>query len=129
MIGIKLNQKIDGESLIPIIKDKNVEENPVFMEGHTSAKNQEKNVIGVRTSKYKYFRVRDESSENAHLYDLESDPLEENNIAKINSEVVDRMEVILNQIQNNSKDMIEFEEISKEEAKSVEDELKKLGYI
>lgn len=129
MIGIKLNYKVDGESLIPVMEDIDVKEKPVYIEGYTSAKSNTKNIIGVRTSKYKYFRIRDGSLENAHLYDLESDPLEENNIVKINSTMAEKMEGILIQIQSNSKDIIQFEEISSEEAKNVEDELKKLGYL
>ena len=99
------------------------------MEGHTSAIDTTKNVIGVRTSKYKYFRIRNESAKNVHLYDLESDPLEENNIVKTSSEIAEKMEEMLIQIQKNSKETIEFEEMSDEEAKNVEDELKKLGYL
>lgn len=129
MVGINLSEKIDGESLIPIIEGKDVKENLVYMEGHTNTIDTTKNVIGVRTSKYKYFRIRDESAKNVHLYDLESDPLEENNIVKTSSEIAEKMEGMLIQIQKNSKETIEFEEMSDEEAKNVEDELKKLGYL
>ncbi len=129
IIGMKLNDKVDGESLVLIMEGKDVKEKAVYIEGYTSAKDNSKNVIGVRTSKYKYFRIRDESIENAHLYDLELDPLEENNIAKINSTIAKKMEETLIQIQSNTANTIEFEDLDSEEVKSVEDELKKLGYL
>lgn len=129
MIGISPDKSIDGESLIGIIEGSDIKENPVYMEGYTSAIDIRKNVIGIRTSKYKYFRIRDESIENAYLYDLELDPLEENNIVQINSDVAKKMEETLNQIQKSSKETIEFEEMGDEETKNIEEELKKLGYI
>ena len=39
------------------------------------------------------------------------------------------MEEILTQIQKNSKENIEFDEMTEEETKKIEEELKKLGYI
>ena len=129
MVGIKINHRIDGESLIPIMEGKDVKEKIVFSEGFTSAKNNKRNVIGVRTSKYKYFRIRNELLENAHLYDLELDPLEENNLIKTKTTIAKEMEEKLIQIENSSQNIIEFEDISTDEAKDIENELKKLGYI
>ena len=45
-------------------------------------------VIGIRTDKYKYFRNRYDSSKNVHLYDLENDTYEDNNIADKDKEVM-----------------------------------------
>ena len=131
LIKINLEEEIDGVSIIPIIKGKNVKENVVYMEGYMSIKDNEikKNIIGVRTSKYKYFRIREDLIKNVHLYDLEIDPLEETNIAKTNPEIKEKMEEILTQIQKNSKENIEFDEMTEEETKKIEEELKKLGYI
>ena len=131
LIKINLEEEIDGVSIIPIIKGEEVKENVVYMEGYMSIKDNEikKNIIGVRTSKYKYFRIREDLIKNVHLYDLEIDPLEETNIAKTNPEIKEKMEEILTQIQKNSKENIEFDEMTEEETKKIEEELKKLGYI
>ena len=86
------------------------------------------NIIGIRTSKYKYWRSRNNSSKDVTLYDLINDPLEDKNIALENNLVVKQMEDLL---QNLKKDSIEIKpkQFSKDEEKIIEDELKKLGYI
>jgi len=87
-----------------------------------------KPIDGIRTSKYKYFRKLDDPNQNVHLFDLENDPLEEQNIATTKPDVVEKMEKTMNQIiQKSTK--IEPIEMSDDEAKEVEAELKKLGYI
>ena len=47
-------------------------------------------VIGIRTFQYKYFRDKDDPKKKVHLFDLENDPLEENNIAEKMTEVVEK---------------------------------------
>ena len=67
------------------MQGKQLEEIPVFLESATnSTRSPDSNVIGIRTSEFKYFRDRDDSTKNIHLYDLREDPLEENNIAETN---------------------------------------------
>ena len=56
--------------------------------------------VGLRTSKYKYFRAENNMNENVNLYDLKNDPFENNNIAKTNEELVTRFEQILMEMQN-----------------------------
>ena len=53
------------------------------------------NTIGIRTSKYKYFRDRFDDSKNIHLFDIENDPLEEINIFENNQTIVNSMELEL----------------------------------
>jgi vacuolar-type H+-ATPase subunit H len=62
-----------------------------------------------------------------HLYDLTHDPLELHNIANVNPQIVENME---RQLQNLKDDHDEkSEQITSEERKKIEDELRKLGYI
>ena len=61
------------------------------------------------------------------LYDLEIDPLEENNIVEEFPEIIKKMEKKLEEmISEKSGDE---KPISKDELKKIEDELKKMGYI
>jgi len=124
------NEKIDGRSLVPFINNEELGELPVYLEStifQTFLKSAVAH-IGIRTSQYKYFRTKDDSNQNMYLFDLKNDPLEEQNIATTKPQVVEKMEKTLNQIiQKSTK--IESIEMSDDEAKEVEAELKKLGYI
>ncbi len=103
-----------------------MKEVPAYMESTPFIQKKANEVIGIRTSDFKYFRDREDSKKRIHLFDLKNDPLEENNIAKKEVNTVLEMEGILsNLIQNKSKDSTEF---SEEETKLIEEELKKLGY-
>ena len=125
---------IDGQSLKPRFLDNDVKEIPAYIEtGAKYIKNSKTprvdgKVIGIRTSKYKYWRSRKNPSNNVNLYDLINDPLEEKNIASENNVIVKQMEEL---IKNLKKDSIEIKpkQFSKDEEKIIEDELKKLGYI
>ena len=67
-----------------LIEGKKLQELPVFIEYAVNMPNFiADTVIGVRTSQYKYFRDKDDPKKKVHLFDLENDPLEENNIAEI----------------------------------------------
>ena len=85
--------------------------------------------MGIRTSKLKYFRSLDNPNDEIHLYDLVNDPLEENNIAEINIKLVNEMEQILVKIRKELDRKFESPELSNEDEKKIEAELKKLGYI
>ena len=125
---------IDGQSLKPQFFKNDAKEIPAYIEtGARGIKNSKipkvnGKVIGIRTSKYKYWRKRNNPSKDVTLYDLINDPLEEKNIAFENNLVVKQMEALL---QNLKKDSIEIkpEQFSKDQEKMVEDELKRLGYI
>ena len=83
-------------------------------------------VIGIRTSKFKYFRDRDDKTKRIHLYDLKNDFNEDYNISG-KKDIVKKMENIIEDLykENIEKEDTEF---SEEETKDIEDELKKLGY-
>ena len=125
---------VDGQSLKPLFLDNNVKEIPTYIEtGAKYIKNSKTpkvngKVIGIRTSKYKYWRSRNNTSKDVTLYDLINDPLEEKNIALENNLVVKQMEDLL---QNLKKGSIEIKpkQFSKNEEKIIKDELKRLGYI
>ena len=121
--------EVDGRNLIPLMKNQNLEELPHYIESsHLSLEIVTNDVIGVRTSKYKYFRDKDDSKNRIHLFDLENDPFEDENISDKNPELVDKMETILQNIINNptSKFDIDYDD---DETKKIEEELKKLGYM
>jgi arylsulfatase A-like enzyme len=133
-LKIPFTNIIDGQSLMPIFSNDSIDEIPAYIE---SAARQIKNfenpkihgkVVGIRTSKYKYWRARNDSSKDVTLFDLANDPFEENNIASKNPSLVKQMEKILEDYQNGFTE-IKQKKFSKEEEKTIEDELKKLGYM
>ena len=125
---------IDGQSLLPLISNNDLDELPTYVEtGSKYIKNTPNpkvngKIIGIRTSKYKYWRSRNDPGKNVALYDLINDPLEEKNIASENNSLVIKMEKILQDLKKGSVEIIR-KQFSKDEEKIIEDELKKLGYI
>jgi arylsulfatase A-like enzyme len=126
-----VQKNIDGRSLIPILNGEKIEEIPVYLENTIFVTDQEspQPCIGLRSSKFKYFRSLENPNEKIHLYDLKNDPLEENNIAESNSNLVNEMESALIQIRKKLDKKFEEPELTDTEEKEIEDELKKLGYI
>ena len=103
-----------------------------MIEGTGDDGTQEKhsNTIGLRTKQYKYFRDRFSDNRNVHLYDLNNDPFELSNISEQNPGIIENLEKKFSQI--NPTGNFEFkktQEVSEEENKKLEDELRKLGYI
>jgi|TARA_B110000438_G_scaffold300013_1_gene351426 arylsulfatase A-like enzyme len=118
----------DGRSLKPHFEGKSMDELPAYMESTPLIELKTKDVIGVRTSTYKYFRDKEDSTKRVFLYNVKQDPFEDNNLAQLNLEIVHEMEGILQKILQN-KSSIPIDEVNEEETKKIEDELKKLGYI
>ena len=136
IIGIPdKDEKIDGVSLYPLLENKKMGTLIAYMESSPAILIQPIIVIGVRTDKYKYFRNRYDSSKNVHLYDLENDPYEDDNIADKDKNNAKAMEDILKKIINGFS--LEKgcsledsdEELGTEESNMVEKQLKKMGYI
>jgi arylsulfatase A-like enzyme len=123
------NKDRRGQNLLPLIQGNTLEEKPVMVESTpNSPQSLTSNTIGIRTSKYKYFRDRTEDKKNIHLFDLIKDPLEKINIATSNPNLVDELENELLNIKNDGN--FEFKkELSTNENELIEKELKKLGYI
>jgi len=134
ILKIPTLSNIDGQSLIPLFNNEPFKEIPAYIETGTRNIKNSKNptlygkIIGVRTSKYKYWRSRFDSKQNLTLYDLETDPKEEKNIAEINPEIINSMEEILSNLKKNSIELL-TNEFSKEDENTIEEELKKLGYL
>ena len=129
LVGLpQMDEQIDGESLVPLLKGESNKSNPVYMETASIVKDEWLGkVVGVRTSEYKYFRSRKSPKEKIHLYDLKNDPLEENNLSKINPEIVKNMELILSNFL--VKLDVNVSEPDDEESRLIESELKRLGYM
>jgi hypothetical protein len=84
-------------------------------------------VIGIRTSKYKYFRDKNNPKNRIHFYDLENDPYEDVNIKSTNIDKINEFENILSNLLKNSKNNFDNDdELNSEE---IENELRKLGYV
>ena len=86
-------------------------------------------MIGIRTSNYKLVRPLDKSKKEIELYDLEKDPLEENNISSENIQKSNSLEDILYEIRSDDEETSTTMLGKNEEAKLVEQELRKLGYL
>ena len=112
---------------MPLFENKSMDELPVYMHTTPHVKITSDDKVGIRTSKFKYFRGNN-PGENINLYDLKNDPQENFNIANNSPNVIEEMEKIL---QNFSSEIVldDDDEINHEETKRLENELKKLGYI
>ena len=117
----------DGRSLVPMFEDKKLPELPAYFNTIAHKEITLDDKVGIRTSKYKYFRHLTDQEKEINLYDLENDPQENINIASENPDIVKEMEKILEDFTKNS--VTEEEKLTEEEEKIVEAQLKDLGYI
>jgi len=120
-------QQTHGRSLVKLMKGETFDEEPLFLHTipHEKITNEDK--IGLRTSKFKYFRTI-EDSKTFFLYDLENDPNENNNIASDNPKIIGEMESELQKLLQNKKLETEINE-SKNDKEKTREQLKKMGYI
>lgn len=129
LLQIEHHENIDGHSLIPIINGEKLEESYVYMERELMLKHSTLDVCGIRTSEFKYFRAASDSTEKIHLYDLKKDPLEENNIAQNETELVQKMEADLKKIQQGIVKNTKNISYKDDHDEKVKEELRKLGYL
>ena len=130
LVNINLNQSIHGRSLIPLIEGNKIEEKPMYLRTrpYVDPKPNERDSVGIRTSIYKYFRSTYNAKENVHLYDLENDPYENNNIAQTHKQLVVQFEKKILELEKDN--LSEYEEkIPDKEMEEISNELYKLGYI
>ncbi|RZD40974.1 MAG: hypothetical protein CXT78_11885 [Thaumarchaeota archaeon] len=126
-LGIKFNDDIDGSSLINLMNDIDEDEKIAYFESTPLVLIDSNDVIGIRTSKYKYFRDKNNPKNRIHFYDLENDPYEDVNIKSINIDKINEFENILSNLLKNSKNNFDNDdELNSEE---IENELRKLGYV
>ena len=128
LLGIPLDIKISGKSLVSLANESSQEENPNYLHTMPFQKLSPLDMVGLRTSKYKYFRASHNPKENVNLYDLSNDPYENNNIAQTDKQLVTYLEKKTLELEKDSLSEYE-EEISDEETQIISSELKRLGYI
>ena len=128
LIDIPLDIKISGKSLVSATNEISEEEEPNYLHTIPYLKPSSLDRVGIRTSKYKYFRVSRDSKKNVNLYDLKNDPYENNNITQTHKQLVAHFE---NKILKLQKDNLsEYEEkISDKEMQRISNELNRLGYM
>lgn len=117
-----------GKSLVPLFKDEPFSEDPILLQTIVNT-DEIKPKIGIRTSNYKYFRNDEKEPKTRFLFDLNKDPLEENNIAENEDDKVTFFEQQISSILKKSKVSSEPTVISEKEMDDAKELLKKLGYI
>ena len=128
LLDIPLDRKTSGKSLISLSDESSQEENLNYLHTMPFQKLSPSDMVGLRTSKYKYFRAARNPKENANLYDLKNDPYENNNIVETNKELVTQFEKNILQLEKDN--FSEYEEkISEKELQRISNELKRLGYM
>ena len=127
ILGFSDNSQRDGRSLIPYFRGDNMEERGVYLHTIPYVEKSVDDKVGIRTSKYKYFRYARESSEKINLYDLGQDPQENNNIASENPAVVKEMEAVLEGLTKNAT-IESMDDVDDKRLERIQDELRLLGY-
>ena len=128
LLDIPLDVKISGKSLVSLANESLQEENPNYLHTMPYQKLSPLDMIGLRTSKYKYFRAARNLKENVNLYDLSNDPYENNNIAQTHKQLVVQFEKKILKLEKDN--LSEYEEkIPDKEMEEISNELKRLGYM
>jgi arylsulfatase A-like enzyme len=129
IIGIKYySDLVDGRSLLPLFNNEKISELPAYIENGSRKINKLGSFIGLRTSEYKFLCSRTNTSENQFLFDLNIDPNEEKNIAKENPSICKIMLQNILDLQQNFSHTSKSN-LNSDDEKSIEEELKKLGYL
>ena len=128
LLDIPLDVKISGKSLVSLANESLQEENPNYLHTMPYQKLSPLDMVGLRTSKYKYFRAARNLKENVNLYDLSNDHYENNNIAQTHKQLVVQFEKKILELEKDN--LSEYEEkIPDKEMEEISNELHKLGYI
>ena len=128
IFGISYKKSKYRNSLFPLINNRKIPSWNIFLHTMPYQKESSLDRMGIRTSKFKYFRNSRNSKKDVHLYDLENDPYENNNIFEHNSEIIEKMEKKLYDMQKDSK-KIDEKLIKEQEDHEMSQELKKMGYM
>ena len=130
IIGLSSKKQTShGKSMLPLFHGKKMKELPAYFHSLPYEKISLGDIVGIRTSKFKYFRGSRDPKKNVNLYDLTKDPWEDFNIAKERPDLVNKMEQLLTEITTDNLPEYRIEEISKKELAIIEKELKELGYM
>ena len=129
LLSIKNKKIFDGISLKPFFEKKNMSELIGYIESapDPSTNNEFGEFVGIRTSKFKFVRSRNDSKKSIFLFDLKNDPSEKINIASEKTDIVQEMEALLSQHRKHETNSVS--ESDDEEILKIKDELKKMGYI
>ena len=94
MLNIPVNssfEKLDGQSLVPLINGQNMKENFAFSETgnplNDNAPPKIPNIKSIRNSNWKL--IYNEYNKTRELYDLKNDPNEDNNLSGKNLQIED----------------------------------------
>ena len=127
LADIEIKHRIHGRNLISLIENEGIDNEAIYIRTrpYLEEKPDERDLKGIRTSNYKYFRSQYDQNKNVHLYDLKEDPYENENIAEQNKELISKFEEKIKEFEKNELSN-DDDELTEEE---VEDELKKMGYV
>jgi len=117
----------DGKNLLPLKSENIFIEKLAYFESNPLIDMPSNDVVGIRSSNFKYFRDKNSKDKRIHLFDLKNDILEEYNSSTSNPIQVEKMENELQKLLNSKKDDI----VNKENSNSdeIENELRKMGYV
>ena len=115
--------ELDGQSLYGLMNGEKSYEQIAYLESNPMIQLKSDDVIGIRTSKYKYFRDSINPKKRIHLYDLQNDPYENENISDKNTELVMKFEEELKKIISD-----DGSKLSDSQDDEIYEELKKMGY-
>lgn len=119
------DSKVEGRSVLPLIHGMEMPESIAFIENAVRRNpTRPGHSIGLRTSKWKYYRSLNEPKKDISLYDLKNDPNEINNIQESYPDVVKNFEKILC---DKRKNAITLDDVDPEEKSKIENLLKPFG--
>ena len=95
--------KYDGKNLSEIFHGNSINEISAYIESGPANENLQGKSIGIRNSKFKYFRSRFDKNSDVHLYDLQTDKNEQYNVAQTMPKIVEIMENELSKFMNNNE--------------------------
>jgi arylsulfatase A-like enzyme len=128
ILGIKnVKENIDGHSYYPTVSEQKINKKIIFLHTMPHENIENDDAEGIRTKKYKFFRSITNPQKNRYLYNIEIDKNENNNIIEDNPDIVKDLGEKIDNIKSSSNENID--EISDDEIKKIEKELKKLGYM
>jgi len=128
LINIKYDNKVEGESFLPLIKGKDKPSKNAYIEAvGIVTPNKEEWIAGLRIDnkyKYMYYPFRQDIEE--ELYDLQNDPFEINNIALSNKDMIEELRKSIEE--KKTKEIIK-EKLTEDEENIIRGKLKSLGYL
>jgi arylsulfatase A-like enzyme len=83
LAGVNVPDQSQGVSLVPVLAGDTSETRRAWYYEHLVEHLKIEKSEGVRTNRYKYLRFIENDNENELLFDLKTDPYEENNLANV----------------------------------------------